>query len=113
MFARTGVTLTLPGQGRRRPGATAHYFATNENAVLELDGDADTPAQWQNGEQEARAAKFTYDPNRHLLTAATACALRWPNRLQQRNPPPIPFASWSADEASLQMTAGRPGNGAA
>ena len=73
MFARPGVTLTLPGKGAAT-GATAHYFATNENALLELAGDADAPAHWQNGEQEARAAKFTYDPNRHLLTGGGARA---------------------------------------
>ena len=67
MFARDPVTITLTGKGVAT-GATAHYFATNENVLLELAGDANAEARWQNGEQEARAARFTYDPDRHLLT---------------------------------------------
>ena len=102
MFARTGVTLTLPGKGVAT-GATAHYLATNENTVLELDGDADTPAQWHNGEQEARAAKFTYDPNRHLLNGRDRVRVRWPNRTNNASAPQT-FMEMFADNASLQMT---------
>jgi lipopolysaccharide export system protein LptA len=103
MFARTGVTLTLPGKGIAT-GATAHYFATNENTVLELDGDADAPAQWHNGEQEARAAKFTYDPDRHLLNGRDRVRVRWPNRPADA-PAPHTLMEMFADDASLH-TAG-------
>jgi lipopolysaccharide export system protein LptA len=102
MFARTGVTLTLPGKGTAT-GATAHYFATNENTILELDGDAETPAQWHNGEQEARAAKFTYDPDRHLLNGRDRARIRWPNRPADASAPHT-FMEMFADDASLQMT---------
>ncbi len=102
MFARPDVALTLAGRGVAT-GATAHYFATNENALLELAGDDAAQAQWHNGQQEASAAKFTYDPNRHLLTGDDQVRVRWPN------PPPGPsatntFRQLLADHAALQLT---------
>jgi lipopolysaccharide export system protein LptA len=100
MFARTGVTLTMPGKGAAA-GATAHYFGANENALLELAGDADAPAQWHNGAQEARAAKFTYDPNRHLLIGRDQARVRWPN---PPNADPPAFFELFAGEAAMQMT---------
>jgi len=103
MFARPGVTLTLPGNGAAT-GASAHYFATNENALLELAGDADAKAHWQNGEQEAWAAKFTYDPNRHLLTGSDGTRVRWPNQPAGAAAPHT-FLELVADDAALQMTA--------
>ena len=103
MFARPGVTLTLPGKGAAT-GATAHYFATNENALLELAGDADAAAHWQNGEQEAWAGKFTYDPNRHLLTGGDRARVRWPNQPAGAATPQT-FLELLADDAALQMTA--------
>jgi lipopolysaccharide export system protein LptA len=102
MFARQGVTLTLPGKGVAT-GATAHYFATNENPLLELAGDAGAEAHWQNGEQEARAARFTYDPNRHLLTGADPVRVRWPNPPAAAAAPPA-FLELFAGVAALQMT---------
>jgi lipopolysaccharide export system protein LptA len=102
MFARTGVTLAMPGKGMAT-GATAHYFATNENALLELAGDADAEAHWQNGEQEAWAARFTYDPNRHLLTGGNRTFVRWPNQPAEAAAPHT-FLELFADDAALQMT---------
>jgi lipopolysaccharide export system protein LptA len=103
MFARTGVTITMPDKGVAT-GATAHYFATNDNVLLELDGDADSSAQWRNGEQQARAEMFTYDPNRHLLTGRGQVRVRWPNR---SNAPPatLTFLELFAGDASLQLSA--------
>ena len=102
MFARQGVTLTLPGKGVAT-GATAHYIATNENPFLELAGESGANAHWQNGQQEAWAATFTYDPNRHWLTGSDPARVRWPN------PPaaaagPRTFLELFADEATLQLT---------
>jgi lipopolysaccharide export system protein LptA len=102
MFARQGVTLTLPGKGAAT-GATAHYFATNENVLLELAGDADAPAHWQNGEQEARAARFTYDPNRHVLTGNDHARIRWPNQAAGQ-PAPHTFLELFADDAAVQLS---------
>jgi len=103
MFARTGVTVTMPGKGVAT-GATAHYFATNQNALLELAGDEDSVAQWHNGEQQARAAKFDYDPNRHLLTGRSQVRVRWPNRPASAAAP-LTFLELFAGDASLQMSA--------
>jgi len=102
MFARQGVTLTLPGKGVAT-GATAHYFATNENPLLELAGDAAADAHWRNGEQEAQAAVFTYDPNRHLLTGADPVRVRWPNAPAAAAATHT-FLELFADAAALQMT---------
>jgi lipopolysaccharide export system protein LptA len=102
MFARRGVTLTFPGKGTAT-GATAHYFATNDNPLLELAGDADSDARWQNGEQEARAARFTYEPNRHILTAGNPVRVRWPSQIAGGMVPRA-FFQLFADDASLQMT---------
>jgi lipopolysaccharide export system protein LptA len=103
MFARTGVTITLPGKGLAT-GATARYFATNESVLLELAGDADSNAQWRNGEQQARAAKFDYDPNRHILTGHEQVRVRWPNQPAGASAPPT-FLELFAGDASLQMSA--------
>ncbi len=103
MFARPGVTLTLPGKGVAT-GATAHYFASNENALLELAGDAEAPAHWQNGEQEASAVKFIYDPNRHLLTGGGRTRIRWPNQPAGASAPHT-FLELFADDSALQMSA--------
>jgi lipopolysaccharide export system protein LptA len=102
IFARQDVTLTLPGKGVAT-GATAHYFATNENPLLELAGDAATDAHWQNGEQEATAAKFTYDPNRHVLTGGDPVRIRWPNPPASASAPRT-FLELFADVSALQMT---------
>jgi len=102
MFARPGVTLTLAGKGVAT-GATAHYFATNENVLLQLAGDADTPAHWHNGAQEASAAQFTYDPNRHWLTGDDQVFVRWPNQPPGQSAAPT-FRELFADHATLQMT---------
>lgn len=85
MFARPAVTLTLAGKGVAT-GATAHYLATNENPLLELAGEPGADAHWQNGLQEATAAKFTYDPGRHRLAADDQVRVRWPN--PPASPPP-------------------------
>jgi lipopolysaccharide export system protein LptA len=102
MFARPSVTLTLPGKGAAT-GATAHYFATNENPLLELAGDAGADAHWQNGEQEATATRFTYDPNRHLLTGAGSVRVRWPNTPAAVSAPHT-FLELFADVSALQMS---------
>jgi len=103
MFARTGVTITLPGKGLAT-GATAHYFATNENVLLVLAGDADSNARWRNGDQQASAAKFDYDPNRHVLTGRGQVRVRWPNQ-PAGGSAPLNFLELFAGDASLQMSA--------
>jgi len=103
MFARPAVTLTLTGKGVAT-GAAAHYLATNENPLLELAGEPGADARWQNGQEEATAAKFTYDPGRHRLAADDHVRVRWPN---PPAPPPAAqtFQLLSTDHAVLEMTA--------
>jgi lipopolysaccharide export system protein LptA len=101
MFARPAVTLTLPGKGVAT-GATAHYFASNENPILDLAGEPGADARWQNGLQEATAAKFTYDPNRHVLSADDHVRVRWPN--QPTNAAVPTFQLLSTDHAVVEMT---------
>ncbi len=101
MFARPAVTLTLPGKGVAT-GATAHYFAGDENPLLDLAGQPGADAHWQNGPQEATAAKFTYDPNRHLLSANDHVRVRWPNSPTNAAAPT--FQLLSSDQAVVEMT---------
>ena len=101
MFARPAVTLTLPGKGVAT-GATAHYFASNENPLLDLAGEPGADAHWQNGLQEATAAKFTYDPNRHLLSADERVRVRWPN--PPANGAGQTFQLLSSDHAVVEMS---------
>ena len=94
ILAWDGVTINLTNKGTATPGTTASYFVTNGTELLTLAGDA----QWHNGPQEASAAKFTYDPDRHFLTAddqarASASAESHPPAC----PPPPLSASFGPD----------------
>ena len=100
MFARPGVTMTLPGKGVAT-GATAHYFATNENRCWNWPADRTPTAQWHNGQQEASAAKFTYDPNRHFLSAHDRSASAGPTPHQRLRPANLP-RTLRRDQASCK-----------
>jgi lipopolysaccharide export system protein LptA len=98
ILAWKGVTVVLTNKGTAT-GATGSYFATNGTELLVLDGDA----QWHNGPQEAKAAKFTYDPDRHFLTGEDQVFARWPN--DATNPAaPATFRELFADHSTLQMS---------
>ena len=86
MFARHGVTLTLTGKGVAT-GATAPLLRHQRKPAAGTGRRTGADARWQNGEQEATAAKFTYDPDRHLLTADDQVRVRWPNPPDSTLPP--------------------------
>jgi lipopolysaccharide export system protein LptA len=67
------VVVTTTNKGRAT-AATALYFITNGNEMLELSGDA----TWENSGQQAWAGQFTYEPDRHFLTATNHVRVRWP-----------------------------------
>jgi lipopolysaccharide export system protein LptA len=98
ILAWENVTITLTNKGIAT-GATASYHLTNGMELLELTGDA----RWHNGLQEASAAAFTYDPNRHFLIADDAVRARWPNPATNLTAPPVFRELW-ADHATLQMS---------
>jgi lipopolysaccharide export system protein LptA len=98
ILAWQDVTITLTNKGTAT-GATASYFNTNGAELLELEGGA----HWLNGPEEAKAARFTYDPNRHFLIADNQVWVLWPN--PATNPSaPATFRQLWADHATLQMS---------
>jgi lipopolysaccharide export system protein LptA len=98
ILAWDGVVVTLTNKGVAT-GATASYSATNGNEILELAGGA----EWRNGQQQAKAAKFTYDPARHFLIADEDVRVRWPNPATNDSAPPT-FRELFAGDSTLQMT---------
>jgi lipopolysaccharide export system protein LptA len=92
------VTATLTNKGTAT-GDTGAYFDTNGTQILELAGHA----EWHNGDQEAFAQKFTYDPDRHFLIADEAVHVRWPNQVTNLAAPTL-FRELYADHSTLQMS---------
>jgi lipopolysaccharide export system protein LptA len=80
ILARQNVVLTTTNNGRAT-GATGFYYVTNGNEMMQLTTDA----IWRNGDEEARANKFTYDSTRHLLAGDGHVRVQWPNA--EPNPP--------------------------
>jgi lipopolysaccharide export system protein LptA len=74
ILARQNVVLTTTNNGRAT-GATAFYYVTNGDEMVELETDA----AWRNGDEQAWANKFTYNSTRHFLTALGHVRVWWPN----------------------------------
>jgi lipopolysaccharide export system protein LptA len=98
ILAWNGVMITLTNKGTAT-GQTASYFATNGTELLKLNGDA----EWHNGQQEAKASTFTYDPDRHFLIADEQVRVRWPNPVTNLSAP-VTFRELWADHSTLQMS---------
>ncbi len=73
IFWTDDVVVTTTNKGRAT-GDAALYSVTNKTELLDLSGHA----TWENGDEQAWAGRFTYEPDRHFLTASNHVRVRWP-----------------------------------
>jgi lipopolysaccharide export system protein LptA len=102
IFWNDDVVVSTTNHGRAT-GAFASYVITNNTELIQLSGGS----SWQNGNQQAQADQFNYEPNSHFLTATNHVRIRWPqNSATAQNAPSsgsTNFMSLNSDFATAQM----------
>ncbi len=95
ILAEKNVVINMTGRGQTT-SERAYDTVTNGSEVIELTGQP----YWHDGEQEAKADKFTYDKSKNFLTGVGHVQTKFPNHGTNAA---SGFSEMFADFATMQM----------